>query len=142
MLRKISNFIFFRVTRAKKATKKFLECLESETASLVFFLNKDYGRNIDDFSGRYLFRDRANKITVAAIFKKNKMKVRKKMIGNTNVTIVFKNQRALMNFLLSPKPDILNSILNQDVSYDGNLNYLSKFAYMAKRLQLMTAGEV
>jgi hypothetical protein len=110
--------------------------------SLVFFLNKDYGRNIDDFSGRYLFRDRANKITVAAIFKKNKMKVRKKMIGNTNVTIVFKNQRALMNFLLSPKPDILNSILNQDVSYDGNLNYLSKFAYMAKRLQLMTAGEV
>ncbi len=153
MLNKILNFIFFRVLRAKKAVHKFLECLQSEFAeeflelilklmSLFFLLNKDYRRNIRDFNARYLFRSKNHRITIAAIFKNNKMQVYEKEIDNTNITIIFKDQHALMKFLLSPKPDILGSILNQDVTFDGNLNYLSKFAYMAKRLQLMVAGEI
>ena len=47
-----------------------------------------------------------------------------------------------MNYLLSPKPDILGSVLRQDVMVSGNLNYLYKFAYMAKRLQLMATGKI
>jgi hypothetical protein len=70
------------------------------------------------------------------------MKVYEKEIDKTNITNIFKDQSALMNFLLSPKPDILGAILNQDVTFDGNLNYLSKFAFMSKRLQLMVAGEI
>jgi hypothetical protein len=31
-------------------------------------------------------------------------------------------------------------MLRQDVAVDGNLNYLYKFAFMAKRLQLMATG--
>ncbi len=64
----------------------------------------------------------------------------KKAIDNTNVTVTFRNDKALMNYILSPKPDILGSILRQDVTIDGNFNYLYKFAYMAKRLQLMATG--
>jgi hypothetical protein len=48
----------------------------------------------------------------------------------------------LMGFLLSPKPDILGSMLRQDISIDGNLNYLYKFAYMAKHLQLKVTGKL
>ena len=149
----ILNFLFRRFSRLKKAIKKLINSLESEFAEeflqlllngmrLFFFINKGYRKNIKNFNGRYLFRSKDNSITIAAIFKNNKMKVREKIIDNTNITVIFKDQRALMKFLLSPKPDILNAILNQEVTYEGNLNYLSKFAYMSKRLQLIATGEV
>lgn len=146
------NMIFFRKAREKTAKDKFINCISSEFAeeflelllrlmSLVFFIDKDYRKNIKDFDGRYLFRSMDDNIHVAAIFKKNRLKVYEKEIDGTNVRVTFRNAAALMNFLLSPKPDILGSILRQDISIDGNLNYLYKFAFMAKRLQLMATGK-
>jgi hypothetical protein len=151
MLENILNFILLRNIRAKTLQKHFLNCIESEVAeeilelllklmSLVFFLDKDFKRNIENFNGRYLFKSRDNKITMAAIFRDNRMKVYEKSIDRTNITVTFRNAKALMDYLLSPKPDILGSILRQDVTIDGNLNYFYKFAYMAKHLQLMVAG--
>ncbi len=153
MIDAIKNILFFRRFRSSRAKKGFLASLASETAeeflkvllklmSLIFLLNNDYRRNIKDFNGRYLFRSRDDEITVGVIFKNNKMKVYEKKINNTNVTITFRDYKTLMNFLFSPKPDILGSILRQDVTYRGNLNYLSKFAYMSKRLQLMMTGNI
>lgn len=148
MLEKIQNILFFRGLRMRRAKEKFMNALQSEFAeeflealltlmSLVFFLNKDFRRNIENFNGGYLFKSRDNGITVAAVFRNNQMKVYEKAIDRTNVTVTFRNAKALMNYLLSPKPDILGSILRQDVIIDGNFNYLYKFAYMAKHLQLM-----
>lgn len=145
------NVILFRNLRAKRVGERFINCIESEFAEnflnlllrlmrLVFFLDKDFRRNIKYFSGRYLFRSKDDRITVAAIFQNDKLKVQKNAIENTNVTVTFRNAKSLMNYLLSPKPDILGSILRQDVTIDGNLNYLYKFAYMAKHLQLMVTG--
>lgn len=134
--------------------KKWLQSMESEFAeeflelllnlmSFVLLINyKDFGRNIERFNGRYLFKSKDNAITVSAVFRGNKMEVSEKPIDNTNIIVNFKDGKALMNYILSPKPDILGSILRQDVTFDGNLNYLSKFAYMAKRLQLMATGNV
>ena len=151
MLENILNLILLRNFRAKTLQKRFLNCIESEFAeeflelllklmSLVFFLDKDFKRNIENFNGRYLFKSRDNKITVAAIFRDNQMKVYEKAINRTNITVTFRNAKGLMNYLLSPKPDILGSILRQDVTIDGNLNYLYKFAYIARHLQLMVTG--
>ena len=153
MLEDISNFILLRNIRAKSLQKRFLNCIESGFAegflelllklmNLVFFLNKDFKRNIENFNGRYLFKSRDNKITVTAIFRNNRMKVYEKITDRTDVTVNFKDAKAIMDYLLSPKPDILGSILKQDVTIDGNLNYLYKFAYMARHLQLMVTGRV
>ncbi|GMT48160.1 MAG: hypothetical protein IEMM0007_1726 [bacterium] len=153
MFEKILNWLLLRPLRANRVRKRFLQCLESEVAeeflemllkfmSLAFLLDRDFRRNIEGFNGRYLFKSRDNSITVAVIFKDNRMKVYEKELEDTNVTVVFRNGRALMGYLLSPKPDILGSLLRQDVTFNGNLNYVSKFAYMAKRLQLMAAGKV
>lgn len=150
-MEKLVNFLLFRNWRARQAGKKFIDGIESELAEgfldlllnfmrLIFFIDRDYRKNIKDFDGRYLFRSKDDRITVAAIFRNDKLNVKKSMIDNTNVTVTFKNARALMNYLLSPKPDILGSILRQDITINGNLNYLYKFAYMAKRLQLMALG--
>jgi hypothetical protein len=145
------NFILMRSRRARKAAQAFMETLESEGAEeflelllklmgLVFWLDKDFRRNIEDFNGRYLFRSRDRQITVSAVFKDNRLKVSEKEIDDTHMTVVFRNAKALMGFLLSPKPDILGSMLRQDITIDGNLNYLYKFAYMAKHLQLKATG--
>ena len=152
MLENMLNYALFRSVRANRVQKQFLNCIESELAegftelllrlmSLVLFLNMDFRRNIKNFRGRYLFRSRDDEITVAAVFRDNRLRVYDKAIANTDVTVTFKDARALMNYILSPKPDILGSILRQDVVIDGNFNYLYKFAYMAKHLQLMTTGK-
>ncbi len=152
MLENMLNYALFRTVRANRVQKQFLNCIESELAegftelllrlmSLVLFLNMDFRRNIKKFRGRYLFRSRDDEITVAAVFRDNRLRVYDKAIANTDVTVTFKDARALMNYILSPKPDILGSILRQDVVIDGNFNYLYKFAYMAKHLQLMATGK-
>ena len=153
MLQSIINMILFRTFRAKRIAQRWCASIESELAeeflelllkgmSLFMIINKEFRKNIQDFRGRYLFRSSDNQITVAAHFNKNRMKVKEGVIDDTDITVIFKNAAALRNFLLAPKPDILNAILNQDITLDGNLNYLYKFAFMAKRLQLMVTGKV
>jgi hypothetical protein len=147
MWENLLNFILMRSRRADKAAQKFIQELESEGAEeflevllrlmgLMLRLDKDFQRNIKNFNGHYLFCSQDRRITVAAVFKNNRLKVSEEEIGDTHMTVVFRNAKALMGFLLSPKPDILGSMLRQDVTIDGNLNYLYKFAYMAKHLQL------
>lgn len=137
----------------KVAMKKFVECLESEFAEefleallelmkFLFLLDHDFKKNILDFNARYQFKSRDGSITVAAVFRDNGMEVREKEIAAPNVTVIFKDSKALMNYLLAPKPDVLGSMLRQEVTLDGNLNYLYKFAFMAKRLQLMVTGGI
>lgn len=142
------NTLLFRKYRADSVGRKLIKTLESELAEefldillnlmgLVFCIDRDFRRNIDNFNAVYVFKDKSGEITVSAVFNNSKLKVFKKQMDNANVTITFKDQKALMNFLLSPTPDILSAILNQDVTYEGNLNYISKFAYMATHLCLM-----
>ncbi len=153
MLQQIINLILFRSLRAKRLAKKLCSSVESELAEeflelllkgmgLFICINKEFRRNIENFKGRYLFKSKDNQITVSASFTNSKMKVKEGVLKDTDIVVNFKNAAALRNFLLSPKPDILNSILNQDITLDGNLNYLYKFAYMAKLLQLTVAGKV
>ncbi len=109
---------------------------------LSYLFNKDFRKNIEGFDGRYLFRSRDGKIAIAAIFENGKMHVKEKEIGNTDITVSFRSAKALRAFIFSPKPDILGSVLRQDVVVDGNFNYMYKFAFMAKRLQLSATGQL
>lgn len=138
----------------KRPMKRWLKCMESELAeeflqallnlmSFAFLINhKKFRSNIKGFNGRYLFRSMDDQITIAAIFKKNKLKVVEKKIDQADIVVTFRNSKVLMNYILSPKVDILGSILRQDVTFNGNLNYIYKFAYLSKRLQLMAMGQI
>ena len=137
----------------ESAMETFLSGLSSEFAedflqlllglmSVVFIFDHDFRKNIEGFNGRYQFKSRDGLMTVAALFGDNRLEVREEEIPNPDITILFKDGKALMGYLLAPKPDILGSMLRQEVSLDGNLNYLYKFAFMAKRLQLMATGAI
>jgi hypothetical protein len=124
-----------------KLADGFLELL-LDMMRLAFLFDSRFRRNIEGFQGRYLFRSKDGSIAAGAIFSQGRMAVSREAIENPNVAVTFRDEKALMGFLLAPKPDILGAVLRQDVVLEGNLNYLYKFAYMAKRLQLMATCQV
>ncbi|MFT5701285.1 MAG: hypothetical protein ACI8ZB_004176 [Desulforhopalus sp.] len=133
---------------SERLWRQLNNCIESEVAEeflktlltlmkLMFAIQPDYRRNIHNFNGRYQFASKDGQVTVAAIFEKSRMKVIEGRINDPHITVTFRSGKALLNFLLSPKQDILISMLNREIQTNGNLNYVSKFGYMTKRLLLL-----
>ena len=140
-------FNFFYKIFFNRALKRLLNDIESRALDtflevllkamrLAFLLDKKYRRNIVGFRARYAFKSRNGRIAASAIFTNKRMKVKRHAVGDTNVTIVFKDAEALKDFLFSKEPDVIGAILDNRLTYDGNLNYIAKFAFMAKQLQL------
>lgn len=132
----------------KKLWEKFQNSFTSEVAEeflqtlltlmqIVFVVNHEYRRNIKNFEGRYQFCSKDGEVTIAAVFHNNRMDVMEKKIDKADITITFRDGKTLLNFIISPRQDILGSMLRHDVVTEGNLNYLYKFGFMAKQLQLM-----
>lgn len=139
------------LNRNKKEIKNVIENIETELMDdflellldlmrLAFILNpKQYRKNIKGFRATYNFVSRDRRIGAAAVFANNKMKMKKKQVPdndpNLKVTVIFKDGYALWKFLMSGTPDVLKSLLDQQIDYTGNLNYLLKFAYMSQHLK-------
>jgi len=147
---KIGDFFayLYRKFVVKRIVKKIIKAVENEMLDsflelllnfirLVLCINKGYRRNIEGFEARYAFKSRDGKIAASVVFKDNKMKVRKNEIENTNITVIFKDGKSLWEFLFSDDPDVFEFILDNKLSYVGNINYVLKFGYMAKHLKLM-----
>jgi hypothetical protein len=144
--------IFRRWWRGR-VERRFLRSLESEAAEellkwllklmgLAFKLDGDFRQNIQGFTGKYQFRSADNSVTVAALFRGNGLKVQERLIPDPDVSVIFKDGRSLMDFLLSADRDILRLLLNNEVVLRGNANYVFKFAYMANHLQLALTGRL
>ena len=110
--------------------------------NLAFSMDTSLRKNLENFDGHYLFRIEEEDYAVAARFNENGITVKQGEPEQTDICIRFRNARVLSDFLLSSDPDILDAVLKQDVAIDGNLNYLFKFAYMAKQLQQTLMGGV
>lgn len=126
----------FNNSFTSEAAEEFLQTLLS-LMKVVFAVNHDYRRNIKNFKGRYQFRSKDGEVTIAAVFHNGSMEVMEKKIDRPDITITFRDGKTLLNFIIAPRQDILGSMLRHDVVTGGNLNYLYKFGYMAKQLQLM-----
>lgn len=96
-----------------------------------FAVDAEYRKNIKNFTAQYVFKDKTAKICQVAHFANGKMKVGDKEPENATFTLIFRDGKALLALLFSPAPDVLNALLNQEVDFTGNINYLNKFAYMA-----------
>lgn len=116
------------------ALDNFLELL-LRAIRLVLIVDRKYRRNIKDFNARYTFQSRDGKIAASAVFKNNKLKVQKDALPDTNITVIFKDGKALWEFLMAKDPDVFVFLLENKIAWEGNINYLLKFAYMAKHLQ-------
>lgn len=130
-----------------------MKCLQDEAAEdflqlifnlmrLAFKLDADFRKNIDGFTGKYQFRSVDNSVTVAALFTGKDLKIEERLIPDADVSVIFKDSRALMNYLLATDRDILKMVLNNEVVLKGNMNYMMKFGYMANHLQLAITGRL
>jgi hypothetical protein len=102
--------------------------------SLMFLIDKAYRRNIKGFKAKYNFRSADNAISVSCAFNGRRMKVSKDLRDEANVTVCFRDEDSFTAFLTGGDPDILNYMLENKLSYEGNLNYVMKFAYMSLHL--------
>jgi hypothetical protein len=150
ILRPISNMFkgadaFFTRIRAwglKKqvlgtATDKFIEIL-LKGMDWFFYLtpDDDFRKNLENFNGRYYFKgaDEAENIRVSATFSNGDMHVHDDAIDDWDVMVTFKNGEALRKYIFSEKQDIFNSISENAVEVDGNLNHIFKFGFMVQDL--------
>jgi len=87
-------------------------------------------------------------------FREGRLETHEQMAEKPNVTITFSDGRALVNFLFSPVRgylndfiadgdvdaqhsfDILTGMLKNELTVDGNLNYLYRFGFLANHLLL------
>jgi hypothetical protein len=142
-LRKLSEAIRESLIEANPRIVDGFLTLLLNVMSLMLWVNKDYHRNIKGFRAKYMFKSKGGELRVSAIFKRtpifryNYLEVGDKELTDANVTITFKDTRALMRLLLSPKPDILGALLANEVEASGNVNYILKFGFMTTQLQQM-----
>jgi len=116
-------------------TDKFAELL-LYGMELAFILLASYRRNLRGFRAKYVLCTADGKVAASALFGGGKMSVRDHAVASPTVTVTFQNPGALRRFLFSQDQDILSSILANEVDVDGNLNYVYKFGFMARELQL------
>ena len=126
----------FKNAFSAKVAEDFLETLLN-LMRIIFMINHDYRRNIENFKGRYQFLSKDEQLKVGVIFDGGRMTVLDEKIERPDITIAFRDGRTLLDFIFSPHQDILGAMLRHDVETSGNLNYLYKFGHMAKQLQLM-----
>ena len=140
----------------RELREQLLRSLESETAEtfleillgfmkLKFMFDREFRRNIEveNFRGSYKFRTRNPMgVKVLVEFADGRMRMSEDIATEATVTVTFEDGRALRNFLLSPKPDILECLLHNEVVTSGNLNYLNKFAFMANHMMLEVTGDL
>ena len=139
----MQRFTDYRLrTSIEHTLTKYLLKAGLKMLSLAFCMSKHYRRNIAKFEAKYLFRTKDNLIHIAAVIEDSKLSVLDDAIPDANITITFRNTRTLRAYLFSAKPDILGSILKQDVTIEGNLNYLYKLTYMIKHLQLKILKQI
>jgi pyruvate formate-lyase/glycerol dehydratase family glycyl radical enzyme len=112
--------------------------------SLILRLSSEKRKEISNpdtgfiFNGKYQFMTRDGKVHVYIIFKDGKMKSRKGVIDNPNVTISFKDKETMARIYNKSAEESLDYLLTNDMSYTGNMSYLTKFSYMTS---IITGGK-
>lgn len=91
--------------------------------------------NATDIDAVYHFSIERARRDISLHLDRRGARVRRGAPENPDVSIGFRDTASVVSFLLAPKPDILRSLLNQDIAVDGNVNYLFKFAYLANKLK-------
>ena len=132
--------------------KHLLECMEGavidnvlemllKLMGLMFWLDSDYRKNIENFQASYVFTDYDGDFYTAVHFDNGNMKVSSKKVSKPTFKLIFRDSNALINVLLRGASDILDAMLKQEVDFEGNINYMSKFGYMALHPILELTGK-
>jgi pyruvate formate-lyase/glycerol dehydratase family glycyl radical enzyme len=108
--------------------------------SIFFFISGEYRKNIRGFKGTIVFVSEDGGIHATALFRRSRisprhvLEVRNYAMDEYNVILRFKDGESMADFLLSSQPDILTGVLENKLSFSGNLNYLLRFVYIVRHI--------
>jgi hypothetical protein len=129
----------------EEVTEEFLKIL-LQFLRFSCLLDDYLCRSIKDFKGSIELRSEDKEIRVLAEFKDGylnprELKPNELLEPPANAGVVFKDSKAVKNFLLPPggltgRRDVLRSYLNNEVKLEGNLNYIYRFGFLATHVQL------
>ncbi len=122
-------------TNAPELLKSLLEVV-----CLAYSSNVELRQHIRNISAKYQFEFGGNNTTVSVEIRNNYMRTYKGKPESPDVCLKFREPDSLRKLLFTAQPDILRMILDQEVRIDGNLNYLLKFIYLIRHLQLKLTG--
>ncbi|WP_052548746.1 hypothetical protein [Enhygromyxa salina] len=133
-----------------RVAPRFIACLESDSREglldglfqvmgLALLVDRRYRQGIAAYNVSYVFQRVDHPAQLAVSFAGGRMRVSASAITTPDVIVTFTDNDALANFLFNDRLDLIGSIVDNEVSYVGNPNYLRKLAHMAKHLQLKFA---
>ncbi len=117
-----------------EVTDEFLELLLA-AMKLVFFVSRDYRKNIEGFRATYVVRTKKEGVAVSAVFAGGKLRVLEDAATEWDTRVTFTDDAAVRRFLFSKEHDVLDSLLRNEVAVEGNLNLLYKFGFLALDLR-------
>lgn len=82
------------------------------------------------FDGRYQFKTRDGKLNLYIVFKDGRMTVKNGRIDDPHITIYYKDVETLAKLYNKSAEESLDYLLTNEMSYTGNMAYLTKFSYM------------
>ncbi len=146
MLDQVQSLPLVRDLRASLLRRRFERCLQDGVAeeflelllgvlAAALLVDPALRRHAQGPEARYGFRSADGRISAGATLAHGLLRVSERPPAAPHVTVVFRDGRALMRSLLSAEPDLLGALLRQDVSFEGNLNYVYRLAFVARRLQ-------
>jgi hypothetical protein len=122
-------------TNAPSVLKALLEVI-----CLAYSSNFNLRTHIRNISAKYQFTFNDQDVPISLEIKNGGMRTFRGNCEIPDVRLKFKDPGSFRKLLFTAKPDILEMILKQEVAIDGNLNYLLKFIYLLRHLQLKLTG--
>ena len=110
--------------------------LSLKVISFAFKVSKKLRREISNpetgfvFNARYLIRTKDDSVNVHVIFKDGKMSSGKGKIEDADTVIVYKDKPTIAKMWSKSGEETLDLLLTNEMSYSGNMAYLSRFSYL------------
>jgi hypothetical protein len=116
-----------------EATDKLLEILLA-AMSIAGYLLPEFHRQLRHGEAKLVFRSSTGPVAAAAIIKGGRLSVDSTPKGSGDCLVTFATADAFRRFLFAKDHDILNSLLKNEVTVEGNVNLVYRFGFLANEL--------
>lgn len=108
--------------------------------AVAFRFSKKLRREIDNpqtgfvFDATIQFKTRDDAVNLYMVFDHGRVRVRRGVAENPNVTVFYKDKETLARIFSKSPEESLDYLLTNEMSYTGNMAYLTKFSYLTTLL--------
>ena len=123
--------------KVKTEVSVYLFLLSLKLLGMLFMLSKNLRKEIYNletgfiFNARYQFRTRDDLVNIFVVIADGKMRSGFGNVDDPNVTISYKDKETLAKIYSKSPEESLNYLLTNEMSYTGNMAYLTKFSYIS-----------